>query len=182
MSKTVFVVSKQPLGINYPPYPLDSYIDERELIKETPKGLRLSINYGKYGTIFLHDRYEFFDSHREALLYLEAEAKRVLADLQEKASQFQVFVGALSHEILKDAASINDKPPVSLSITAADSEALAAMPDSGWFTLTDSWSSSINRPQYRLDRLVAAGCLEWRGSGEYPRRVIEYRKTEGGAA
>ena len=108
MSKTVFVVSKQPLGINYPPYPLDSYIDERELIKETPKGLRLSINYGKYGTIFLYERYEFFDSHQEALLYLEAEAKRVLTDLQEKASQFQVFIGALSHEILKDKTSSTD--------------------------------------------------------------------------
>lgn len=69
---------------------------------------------------------------------------------------------------------------MSLQITAADSEALMAMPDSGWFTLMDHWSSSINRPQFRLDRLLAADSLEYRVSGEYPQRFIEYRKTEGG--
>jgi hypothetical protein len=61
---------------------------------------------------------------------------------------------------------------MSLQITAADSEALAAMPNSGWFTLMDRWSSSVNRPRYRLDRLLAAGCLEYRVSGEYPKRFI----------
>lgn len=69
---------------------------------------------------------------------------------------------------------------MSLQITAADSEALGAMPDRGWFTLMDRWSSSINRPQFRLDRLAAAGRLEHRVTGIYPDLVSKYRKTEGG--
>ncbi|EOL8979891.1 hypothetical protein ACM92K_003153 [Cronobacter turicensis] len=67
-------------------------------------------------------------------------------------------------------------------LTDADCVALAAMPDSGWFKLMGRWSSSVNRPQFLLDRLTAAGRLERRVTGVYPDLVSEYRKNEGGAA
>ena len=71
---------------------------------------------------------------------------------------------------------------MSNGLTTSDREALAAMPDHEWFTFMDRWSSRINRPQYRLDRLEKSGHLERRVSGEYPDFVSHYRKTSGGAA
>lgn len=62
-------------------------------------------------------------------------------------------------------------------LTKADNEALEAMPNTGWFTATDRWSSIINRPHYRLERLERAGRIERRVTGVYPDLVSEYRKT-----
>lgn len=67
-------------------------------------------------------------------------------------------------------------------LTTADCEALSAMPDNEWFTLMDRWSSRVNRPQYRLDRLEKSGHLERRVTGGYPDFVNYYRKISGGAA
>lgn len=67
-------------------------------------------------------------------------------------------------------------------LTTSDCEALSAMPDKEWFAFMDSWSSRINRPQYRLDRLVKSGHLERRVTGEYPNLASYYRKTSGGAS
>lgn len=60
----------------------------------------------------------------------------------------------------------------SRSLTVADNEALAMMPE-GWFTL---WSvpSGLSRPAYRVNRLVDAGVLESRICGTYPNHVAEY--------
>jgi hypothetical protein len=66
------------------------------------------------------------------------------------------------------------------TLTISDSEALAMMP-SGWFTL---WNvpSSLNRPAYRIERLVKAGVIESRVNGRYPDHVIEYHvKANAGA-
>ncbi|EYU13629.1 hypothetical protein [Photorhabdus aegyptia] len=43
-------------------------------------------------------------------------------------------------------------------LTEADKEALSMMPSDGWFTFWDV-PSSLNRPQYRLERLEAVGGL-----------------------
>lgn len=67
-------------------------------------------------------------------------------------------------------------------LTTSDSEALSAMPENEWFTLMERWSSRINRPQYRLDRLEKSGHLERRVTGEYPNLVSYYRRISGGAA
>lgn len=67
-------------------------------------------------------------------------------------------------------------------LTTCDREALLAMPDNEWFTFMDRWSSRVNRPQYRLDRLEKFGHLKRRVSGEYPNLVSHYRKTSDGAA
>lgn len=58
-------------------------------------------------------------------------------------------------------------------LTASDSEALAMMP-SGWFTFWDI-PIRLNRPAYRVERLVKAGAIESRVKGTYPDHVIEYR-------
>lgn len=70
---------------------------------------------------------------------------------------------------------------MAIDLTASDCEALSAMPDNEWFTFMDRWSSRINRPQYRLDRLEKSGHLVRRVSGEYPNLVSHYRKISGGA-
>lgn len=66
------------------------------------------------------------------------------------------------------------------TLTTSDSEALAMMP-SGWFTLWDV-PSRLNRPAYRIERLVKAGVIESRVKGCYPDHVIEYHaKANAGA-
>lgn len=63
------------------------------------------------------------------------------------------------------------------SVTASDLEALEAMPE-GWFGAFDRWSSGVARPQFRIDRLCAAGYLEVRSVGVYPDNSREYRKVQ----
>jgi hypothetical protein len=70
-----------------------------------------------------------------------------------------------------------DHPVRIKMLTDADAQALDAMPDDVWFKLMDSWSSSINRPQYRLERLVGAGALEQKVQGIFPEIYSEYRKV-----
>jgi hypothetical protein len=59
------------------------------------------------------------------------------------------------------------------ALTAADSEALAALPAGEWFA---AMHLPINRPQYRCERLQKLGKLQHRVIGEYPHFVSEYRK------
>lgn len=58
-------------------------------------------------------------------------------------------------------------------LTAADCDALAMMP-SGWFTLRDI-PAGLNKPAYRIERLVNAGAVQSRIRGTYPDFVMEYR-------
>lgn len=102
--RTVFVVSKDPMGMKWKPRDLETYIDEREVIKETPKGLRLSISYADNGTMFLHDRYRFFDTRMQAMFYLESEAKAVLAKLEERAAEYVQFLQTLEDAVMKEPA------------------------------------------------------------------------------
>ncbi|MBN5310505.1 hypothetical protein JY476_07305 [Serratia marcescens] len=59
-------------------------------------------------------------------------------------------------------------------LTEADNNALKAMPDY-WFR---PLSLYINRPEYRCERLHAAGALDTRVIGEYPDLIRQYRKKE----
>lgn len=59
-------------------------------------------------------------------------------------------------------------------VTEADSDALKVMPDD-WFC---PLSLYIHRPEYRCERLHAAGVLDTRVIGEYPDLVRQYRKKE----
>lgn len=61
-------------------------------------------------------------------------------------------------------------------ITESDKEALKAMPNIRWFSYMEIWSAKINRPQYRMERLEAAGYLESRVIGEYPNLTRQYKK------
>ncbi|MDN2488131.1 hypothetical protein MML63_21095 [Kosakonia sacchari] len=59
------------------------------------------------------------------------------------------------------------------TLTLADREALEMMP-AGWFILRDV-PSLLNRPAWRLERLVSAGVVQSRIRGTYPGYVMEYR-------
>lgn len=58
-------------------------------------------------------------------------------------------------------------------LTLADREALEMMPG-GWFILRDV-PALLNRPAWRLERLVSAGVVQSRIRGTYPDYVMEYR-------
>ncbi|HEJ7171052.1 TPA: hypothetical protein SMF89_000992 [Serratia marcescens] len=75
-----------------------------------------------------------------------------------------------------------DKPlPMSYEALKAErdaqqkrADALRVMP-ADWFR---PHSLYINRPEYRCERLLAAGVLDTRVIGEYPDLVRQYRKKE----
>lgn len=74
---------------------------------------------------------------------------------------------------------VNTKLPLNESLkpalTPADVEALALLPDSGWFEFR---SLPFDRPNYRCESLELAGALESRVVGEYPVLHREYRRVK----
>ena len=60
-------------------------------------------------------------------------------------------------------------------LTAADRDAIAAMP-TGWFAALElPYPRKIKRAEYRCDRLENMGILERRVTGVYPRLTTEFR-------
>ncbi|HFU2857277.1 TPA: hypothetical protein ACGQ50_000817 [Enterobacter cloacae] len=84
MSKYVYVLSKGTLDPHYTPFELDRYVECRRFIKETPKGLRLEMSYTDKGSMYLHDKYHFFDTKEELLEHIANECNKVAAALEEK--------------------------------------------------------------------------------------------------
>ncbi|ECN9265150.1 hypothetical protein ZL58_14035 [Salmonella enterica subsp. enterica serovar Typhimurium] len=74
----VWVVDKKPVSEKYDPMKIESYISKRELIKETPKGLRLSMSGGTWDSFFANTYYEFFYSEIDALAFIKAEAEAAI--------------------------------------------------------------------------------------------------------
>lgn len=58
--------------------------------------------------------------------------------------------------------------------TKADMEALARLPQEGWFDIR-AVSYMVRNPRYRCDRLVEKGLLESRVVGTYPDIKTEWK-------
>ncbi|MDJ0088224.1 hypothetical protein [Pantoea allii] len=86
--KTVFVVDKKPVSVNYIPRELNGTVDlirEREVIKRTQKGYRLRVSYApENGSIYLDEHYEFFRTYSDALRFIAKECNRLADELQQK--------------------------------------------------------------------------------------------------
>lgn len=102
MGKTVFVVEKKPIILGYPTRLLEHCIREREVMKETPKGLRLVVNHTDKGSMYLHSEYDFFDTRVQALLRLESAAKEVLKDLEEREKALILFLQTVEQAVIEE--------------------------------------------------------------------------------
>ncbi|MEG5932483.1 hypothetical protein UXN85_20670 [Enterobacter hormaechei] len=102
--RTVFVVPKREVTFGYVPGDLGRCIEEREVIRETPKGMRLAISYSDNGTTFLHSHYDFFETRVQALLHLERETKQVLGEVEKHESDLIQFLRAIEGAVMKEPA------------------------------------------------------------------------------
>ncbi|MGK4329376.1 hypothetical protein ABVK36_11130 [Lonsdalea quercina] len=85
--KTIFVISKRPVTTACIPSELMGVvplIKEREVIKRTEKGYRLSVSYARNkGSMYLDEHYAFFSTYESALKFIAAEANKVAGELEQ---------------------------------------------------------------------------------------------------
>lgn len=81
--KTIFVVRRHAICIDYQPRNVETQIEEHEIIRETPKGMRLKFMNGNSNAVYLHEHYHFFPSRLEALEHLANQANTVAAELEQ---------------------------------------------------------------------------------------------------
>ncbi|NQS87103.1 hypothetical protein ACRPHS_03525 [Pantoea allii] len=86
--KTVFVVDKKPVSVNYIPKELNGTVNlirEHEVIKRTQKGFRLRVSYAPdNGSMYLDEHYEFFTTYSDALRFIAKECNSLADELQRK--------------------------------------------------------------------------------------------------
>jgi hypothetical protein len=102
MGKTVFVLEKKPITLHYPTRKLENCIQVREVMNETPKGLRLVVSDREKGSMYLHSDYDFFDTRIAALLHLEFAAKEVLEDLEEREKALVNFLQEVEQAVIEE--------------------------------------------------------------------------------
>ncbi len=103
MGKTVFVVDKNPITMKYPHSPQVEYsIREREVMKETPKGLRLVVDHTDNGSMYLHSEYDFFDTRVQALFRLEAATKAAMDELEERKNTLTQFLHDIEDAVFQE--------------------------------------------------------------------------------
>lgn len=61
-------------------------------------------------------------------------------------------------------------------LTKSDMETLNHLPE-GWFEVMDKWSSSVNRPQFRIDQLYKKGILDMKVEGVFPEPMTTFYKS-----
>lgn len=82
--RVVWVISKPALSVNWDALPFETYIDRREVMKETVKGMRLAMRHTDKGSFYSNERYAFFDSEAEALEYLADQANKAAEVLETR--------------------------------------------------------------------------------------------------
>ncbi|HBC0585287.1 TPA: hypothetical protein I3599_000540 [Enterobacter cloacae] len=89
MNRRIFVMYKNPVTKDYIPQDLDMYgvIREYEVLKRTEKGYRLAVSYSIKGSMFLDEKYHFFDTYPEALDFVCQEAAKVSDELEKLRQQ-----------------------------------------------------------------------------------------------
>ncbi|MDV7001816.1 hypothetical protein [Enterobacter asburiae] len=104
MSKQIlYVTDKAPVSTNWiPTLGMYHLIQEREVIKRTDKGYRMTIGYaGEKGTMFLDTHYNFFDTRAEALEFIASEANRIAGAL-DVMKQKAVTLLCETHDALRE--------------------------------------------------------------------------------
>lgn len=84
MARIVFVIPKNPIDARHIGNK-DYYIEAREVISETPKGLRLSIDYDRVkGIVYLHSKYAFFEHYDDALNHLSNDVSALMNRIKKQ--------------------------------------------------------------------------------------------------
>jgi len=80
---------------------LKSYIGCYEVMKETPKGYRVKVNYSKDGSVMTHEKYDIFQSEKELLEHIADKANK-MADVLDKQKLSYTRLLCDAHDALRD--------------------------------------------------------------------------------
>lgn len=101
MTKYIWVIRNGRFAAESMASDLKSYIGRFEVIKETPKGYRVKVNYSENGTVMTHEKYNIFQSEKDLLEYVADKANKV-ADMLDKQKLSYTRLLCAAQDALRD--------------------------------------------------------------------------------
>lgn len=101
MTKHIWVIRSGRFSGESMASDLKSYIGRYEVIKETPKGYRVKVNYSENGTVMTYEKYDIFQSEKELLEHIADKANK-MADVLDKQKLSYTRLLCDAHDALRD--------------------------------------------------------------------------------
>lgn len=99
----IWVLRKSALSGDSLPNELEGYVKRYEVIKETPMGYRVKINYSQNGTVITHEKYDVFQSEKDLLEFIADKANKA-ADMLDKRKLYYTRLLCDAHDAMRDLA------------------------------------------------------------------------------